>query len=58
MAEGIGMNVTVFSYLDRICFGVLACRRLVPDLEQMADHLDEALAELVVGALDLAGATA
>jgi hypothetical protein len=50
--------VTVFSYLDRICFGVLACRRLVPDLEQMADYLDEALAELVVGALDLAGATA
>ena len=58
MAEGIGVNVTVFSYLDRVCFGALACRRLVPDLDQMADYLDEALAELVVCALDLQGATA
>ncbi len=58
MAEGIGINVTVFSYIDRVCFGALACRRLVPDLDQMADYLDEALAELVVCALDLQGATA
>jgi diacylglycerol O-acyltransferase len=58
MAEGIGINVTVFSYLDRVCFGVLACRRAVPELEVMADYLDEALAELVVGALELEGATA
>ena len=58
MAEGIGMNVTVFSYLDRVCFGALACRRLVPDLDRMADYLDESLAELVVCALDRARATA
>ena len=58
MAEGIGMNVTVFSYLDRVCFGAMACRRLVPDLDRMADYLDESLAELVVCALDRARATA
>jgi hypothetical protein len=41
-----------------VCFGALACRRLVPDLDRMADYLDESLAELVVCALDRARATA
>ncbi len=58
MAEGIGINVTVFSYLDRVCFGVMACRKLVPELSQVADYLDEALAELLVSALDARGLSA
>ena len=36
MAEGIGVNVTVFSYLDRVYFGLLACRRLLPELDEVA----------------------
>jgi WS/DGAT/MGAT family acyltransferase len=52
MAEGIGVNVTVFSYLDRVYFGLLACRRLIPELDELAVHFDDALGELVGCALD------
>ena len=58
IAEGIGINVTVFSYLDRVHFGLLACRKLLPELDELAVHLDDALGELVVRALDARGATA
>ena len=58
MAEGIGVNVTVFSYLDHVYFGMLACRRLIPELAQLALHIDDALGELVGCALDARGATA
>ena len=58
IAEGIGINVTVFSYLDRVHFGLLACRKLLPELDQLAVHLDDALGELAGCALDARGATA
>jgi diacylglycerol O-acyltransferase len=57
VAEGIGINVTVLSYLDRLQFGLLACRRLVPELDELANHIDDALGELVGCALDARGAT-
>jgi diacylglycerol O-acyltransferase len=58
IAEGIGVNVTVLSYLDRVHFGLFACRRLLPELRELAWHVDDALAELVGCALDARGATA
>src|SRR6185437_5613235 len=58
MAEGIGVNVTAFSYLDRVYFGLLACRRLIPELDQLAVHFDDALGELVACALDAEDAIA
>ena len=58
IAEGIGVNVTVFSYLDRVQFGLLACRRLLPELGEVASYFDDALGELVGCALDAQGATA
>ena len=58
MAEGIGLNVTAFSYLGRVYFGLLACRRLLPELDEVAVHVDDALGELVACALDARGATA
>jgi diacylglycerol O-acyltransferase len=58
IAEGIGVNVTVFSYLDRVQFGLLACRRLLPELDDLVSYLDDALGELVGCALDARGATA
>ena len=58
IAEGIGVNVTVFSYLDRVYFGALACRRLLPELDELAGYIDDALDELVTYALDAQGATA
>ena len=58
MAEGIGVNVTVFSYLDRVQFGLFACRKLLPELDAVALFIDDALGELVASALDAQGATA
>ena len=58
MAEGIGVNVTVFSYLDRLYFGVLACRKLIPELDEVVAYIDDALGELMACALDAQGATA
>jgi diacylglycerol O-acyltransferase len=58
MAEGIGVNVTVFSYLDRVQFGLFACRKLLPELDAVALFIDDALGELVACALDAQGASA
>ncbi len=47
VAEGVGVNVTVFSYLDRLFVGVQGCWDLVPDLEVIGHGMVDALAELV-----------
>ena len=42
IADGMGLNITVHSYLDRLDFGLIADRELVPDLWDMVDmHIDE-----------------
>ena len=42
IAEGMGLNITVHSYLDELTFGLISCRELVPDLWKMVDlHIDE-----------------
>lgn len=33
--QGSGLNITVMSAVDRLCFGALACSELVPDLEEI-----------------------
>jgi diacylglycerol O-acyltransferase len=56
IAEGVGLNVTIFSYLDQLQFGLQACRRLLPELDDLAVLIDDALGELVGCALDARGA--
>jgi diacylglycerol O-acyltransferase len=46
VAEGMGLNMTVQSYLDNLDFGLISCRELVPDLWDLCDLLPDALAEL------------
>ena len=42
IGEGMGLNVTVHSYLDELEFGLISCRELVPDLWHLLDlHFDE-----------------
>ena len=42
VTDGMGLNITVHSYLDRLDFGLIACRELVPDLWHLVDlHVDE-----------------
>lgn len=42
VAEGMGLNITVHSYLDVLDIGLVSCRELVPDLELLVDmHVEE-----------------
>jgi diacylglycerol O-acyltransferase / wax synthase len=42
VADGQGLNITVASYLDRLDFGFIVDRELVPDVWHLADmHLEE-----------------
>jgi diacylglycerol O-acyltransferase len=45
--EGIGMNVTVWSYCDQLNVGVIACRDHVADPHEITDGMAEALADLL-----------
>lgn len=46
VGDGMGLNITVVSYRDRLDFGLVACRELVPDLWELADDLLFAIQEL------------
>jgi len=35
--QGSGLNLTVMSVADRLCLGALACKRMVPDVDDLAD---------------------
>ncbi len=48
--DDCGLNLTVISYLDHVDFGFIACRELIPDLEELAAAVPEALAEIVKAA--------
>jgi len=42
ISDGVGLNITVHSYGDRLDFGLISDRDLVPDLWHMVDlHIDE-----------------
>jgi WS/DGAT/MGAT family acyltransferase len=47
IVEGVGVNVTVFSYLDTMYVGVQACWDLVPDIDAIARGMEDSLDELV-----------
>jgi len=56
IVEGVGLNVTVASYDGTMYFGVLGCRELVPEVERVAGHLADSLADLVKAATRREGA--
>lgn len=47
IVEGMGLNVTVFSYRDTVHVGVQGCWDLVPEIEDLARGMEDALAELL-----------
>jgi len=40
------LNVTGWSYLDKMTIGMQACKKSVPDVSQITDGIPVALAEL------------
>lgn len=51
---GTGVNVTVFSYRDRVDFGFMVCRDLVPDPWSLAEGVPLSLDELNAAAAEAA----
>lgn len=47
--EGIGLNVTAWSYVGRLNFSLLSCPDLITDLRPLVDELRPALDELLAG---------
>ena len=60
MLDGLGLNITVISYGDKLEFGIVADREQLDDPWPLLDALADALAELrehVTGATDSASQT-
>ena len=47
IVEGMGLNITLFSYMDRVDFGLHVDPELVADVWSIADGFHDALAELM-----------
>ena len=39
LLEGVALNITVWSFRDQLSFGLVACRKAVPDLHDLAQGL-------------------
>ena len=46
MTEGIALNITLVSYDTQVDFGIIACRRSLPQIQRMIDYLEDSLVEL------------
>jgi diacylglycerol O-acyltransferase len=46
VVDGFAMNITLVSYARSLDFGIVACRRSLPEIQRMIDYLEEALVEL------------
>lgn len=44
--DGFALNITLNSYVDKLEFGLIACRRSLPHMQRLLDHLEAGLAEL------------
>src|SRR5574337_1495111 len=40
--HGVALNITVQSYLGQLCFGLIACRRAVPDVREITRQIGRA----------------
>ena len=43
VVHGVALNITVQSYMGQLCFGLIACRRAVPDVAELAKQMERAL---------------
>ena len=53
VTDGQGLNMTVHGYRGGLHFGLIACRELVPDVDELTGYLVEELSLLLKGAADL-----
>ncbi len=50
ITDGMGLNITVMSYMGDLDFGIVACRDMMPDAWPLLDDLRDALDELAKAA--------
>ena len=46
VSEGAALNITLISYDENVDFGIVACRRTMPQVQRLIDDLDASLVEL------------
>ena len=47
VVHGVALNITVQSYDESLDFGLMACAKAMPEVAELAEHLQAALAELL-----------
>jgi WS/DGAT/MGAT family acyltransferase len=50
IVDGVGLNITVQSYTDIMDFALVACREMVPDLDDLADFVIDEISVLGLAA--------
>lgn len=50
LGEGMGLNITVWSYAGQLNIGALACHKAMPDIRKLTDAIPAALEELQLAA--------
>jgi diacylglycerol O-acyltransferase len=46
LIDGFALNITLISRHDNVDFGIIACRRTLPSVQHLLDHIEESLVEL------------
>jgi WS/DGAT/MGAT family acyltransferase len=54
VVHGVALNITVQSYKGQLCFGLIACRRAVPDVQELARQMWRAMTALRAMAAEVA----
>jgi diacylglycerol O-acyltransferase len=44
--DRMALNITLTSYVDSLEFGIIGCRRTLPSMQRLLDHIERALLEL------------
>lgn len=44
--DGFALNITLVSYVKKLDFGIVACRRSLPQVQRLIDYIEDALKEL------------
>ena len=44
--DRLALNITLTSYVDSLEFGIIGCRRTLPSMQRLLDHIERALLEL------------
>jgi len=47
LVDDLGLNITAWSYLERMSFGVVTCKELIPDVWDLAERIPVAVDELL-----------